>query len=72
MGINILLSQSFTHMTGSEDEAKQIVENYRSGGYEIKKSTVQKKVKKGTEYWIANVIVTHVPEKEAFDQNFGE
>jgi hypothetical protein len=59
-------------MAGSEFQAKQIVENYREGGHEIKKSSVTKKVKKGVEYWIANITVTHVAEKEAFDVNFGE
>lgn len=69
MSINTLLAQSFTHMVGSEENAKAVVEKYKEQ-YTIKKSTTNKKVKKGNEYWVVNVVVEHLPEKEAFDIYF--
>jgi len=69
--LNILLGQSFKHMAGSEAAAKRIVEDYKSQ-YEIKKSSITKKVKKGMEYWIVTVEVDHVVEKDAFEMYFGE
>lgn len=69
--INVFLGQSFSHMAGSEEKANEIVENYKSK-FEVKKSLVQKKVKKGVEYWVVKVDVTFVSEKDAYDQNFGE
>lgn len=68
-GINTLLAQSFTHMTGSELDAKAVVEKYKEQ-YTIKKSTINKKTKKGNEYWIVKVDVAHLEEKEAFDIYF--
>lgn len=69
MNLNILLGQSFKHMVGSEEQAKQVVEKYESE-YTIKKSEIIKKQKKGHEYWIVNVIVDHVNEKDAFENYF--
>jgi hypothetical protein len=69
--LNILLGQSFSHMAGSEEAAKRIVEDYKSQ-YEIKKSLITKKVKKGVEYWVVSVTIDHVVEKEAFEMYFGE
>lgn len=69
--LNILLGQSFKHLAGSEAAAKKIVEDYKSK-YEIKKSSTTKKIKKGIEYWIVTVEVSHVEEKEAFEMYFGE
>lgn len=68
-GINTLLAQSFTHMTGSEPDAKAVVEKYKEQ-YTIKKSMINKKTKKGNEYWIVKVEVAHLEEKEAFDIYF--
>jgi hypothetical protein len=67
--LNILLGQSFTHMVGSEAQAKQVVESYKRE-YTIKKSTIDKKVKKGQEYWKVTVVVDHVVEKDAFEMYF--
>lgn len=69
MGLNILLGQSFTHLVGSECEANQVVEKYKTE-YTVKKSTIDKKVKKGQEYWKVIVVVDHVTEKDAFEQYF--
>lgn len=68
-GLNILLGQSFTHMVGSETQAKAVVETYKTQ-YTVKKSVIDKKVKKGQEYWKVQVVVDHVVEKDAFDQYF--
>jgi hypothetical protein len=67
--LNILLGQSFTHLVGSEQQAKDVVENYKRE-YTIKKSTIDKKVKKGQEYWKVTVVVDHVNEKDAFEMYF--
>lgn len=67
--LNILLGQSFTHMVGSEQQAKDVVEGYKRE-YTIKKSTISKKVKKGQEYWTVKVEVDHVVEKDAFEMYF--
>jgi hypothetical protein len=69
--LNVLMGQVFKHMAGSEEGAKKIVEDYRKE-YDIKKSSVQRKVKKGLEHWIVTVEVSFISEKDAFDQNFGE
>ncbi len=69
--LNILMAQSFTHLVGTEEEGKEVVERYRKD-FEIKKSSLQKKVKKGVEYWVVKVDVTFVNEKEAFDMYLGE
>jgi hypothetical protein len=69
--LNVLMGQVFKHMSGSEEGAKKIVEDYRSE-YDIKKSSVQRKVKKGVEYWVVTVEVSFISEKDAFDSNFGE
>ena len=68
--LNVLLSQSFKHMTDSEANAKKIVEEYVNGGYDLKKSVISRKVKKGVEYWTVTVDVQHVIEKDAFEINF--
>lgn len=69
--LNILLGQSFTHMVGSEKQAQAVVEKYKSE-YTVKKSTIDKKVKKGQEYWKVTVVVDHVSEKDAFSIYFDE
>jgi hypothetical protein len=69
--LNILLGQSFTHMVGSESQAKRVVEDYKAE-YTIKKSTIDKKVKKGMEYWKVTVVIDHVSEKDAFGMYFDE
>lgn len=69
MSLNILMAQSFTHMVGSEQEAKTVVEGYKEE-YTIKKSTIDKKTKKGQEYWTVKVEVVHLVEKEAFEMYF--
>jgi hypothetical protein len=71
MDLNVLLGQSFTHMAGSEAAAEKIVEDYRAH-HDIKKSAIQRKVKKGVEFWIVRVEISFVSEKDAFDMNFGE
>lgn len=71
LSINVLLGQSFTHMADDEASAKKIVEDYRVN-YDIKKSSIQQKTKKGNTYYIVNVVVTFVSEKDAFDMNFGD
>lgn len=71
MAINVLLKQSFTHMAGSEEEGKAIIEKYREE-YDINKSTNHRKVKKGSEYWVVTVEVTHIVEKDAFDAYISE
>ncbi len=67
--LNILLGQSFTHMVGSEQQANSVVENYKKE-YTVKKSTIDKKVKKGQEYWKVTVVVDHVSEKDSFEMYF--
>lgn len=67
--LNILLGQSFTHMVGSEQQAKDVVEKYKQE-YTIKKSTIDKKVKKDQKYWKVTVVVDHVVEKDAFEIYF--
>jgi hypothetical protein len=67
--LNILLGQSFTHMVGSEKQAEEVVEKYKQE-YSVKKSTIDRKVKKGQEYWKVTVVVDHVVEKDAFEQYF--
>jgi hypothetical protein len=69
--LNILLGQSFKHMVGSEEQAEAVVEKYKSE-YTIKKSTIDKKIKKGCEYWVVTVHIDHVVEKEAFSMYFDE
>ena len=69
--LNILLGQSFVHMVGSEKQAKEVVEKYKNE-YTIKKSTIDKKVKKGQEYWKVTVVADHVSEKDAFGMYFDE
>lgn len=67
--LNILMGQSFTHMVGSEKQAKGVVEDYKKE-YTIKKSTIDKKTKKGQEYWKVTVVVDHIAEKDAFASYF--
>lgn len=67
--LNILIGQSFTHIVGSEEQAEQTVEKYKEK-YSVKKSTIDKKVKKGQEYWKVTVIVEHLSEKDAFATYF--
>lgn len=69
--LNILLGQSFSHMVGSEEQANEVVENYKSE-YTVKKSTIDRKSKKGMEYWVVKVEVTHVVEKDAFEMYFDD
>lgn len=69
--LNILLGQSFTHMVGSEAQAKSVVEEYKKE-YTIKKSTIDKKTKKGQDYWKVTVVVDHLSEKDAFGMYFDE
>lgn len=67
--INLLLGQSFTHLADSEQQAEAIVEKYKEE-YTVKKSTIDKKVKKGVEYWKVQIVVDHVTEKDAFSMYF--
>lgn len=67
--LNILLGQSFKHMAGSEEEAVEIVDKYKSE-FNVKKSTIDKKNKKGQEYFIVTVQIDHVVEKDAFELYF--
>lgn len=69
--LNIMMGQSFTHMVGSEEQANEVVEKYKEQ-YTIKKSTIDKKTKKGNEYWVTKVEISHVLEKDAFDMYFDE
>ena len=69
--LDILLEQTFVHMVGSEQQADDVIENYKSK-HSIKKATTDKKVKKGMEYWKVTVVVEHASEKDSFDAYFGE
>lgn len=69
--LNILMSQQFVHLTDTEEGAQEIVETYKNG-YTVKQSNIQRKVKKGVEYFVVKVTVTHLEEKDAFDTYFGE
>lgn len=69
--LNILLVQSFNHMAGSEEQAKEIVEDYAKK-HNLKRSQITHKTKKGVEFWIVSVTISHVSEKDAFDMYFGE
>ena len=65
----VLIAQSFTHLAKTEKEATQIVEEYKSE-YNVKKATVDRKVKKQTEYWKVYVVVESLSEKDAFELYF--
>lgn len=67
--LNILLGQSFKHMVGSEEQAEAVVEAYKQE-YNVKKSTIDKKVKKGSTYWVVTVQIDHVVERDAFELYF--
>lgn len=67
--LNLLLGQSFKHMVDSEKEANEVVETYKSS-MNVKKSTIDKKTKKGQEYWVVTVQIDHVVEKDAFELYF--
>lgn len=67
--LNILVGQSYTHMVGSEEQAEVVVEKYKEQ-HTVKKSTIDKKVKKGQEFWEVKVEVEHLSKKEAFDTYF--
>lgn len=68
--LNILIGQSFTHIAGSEKQAEVIVEKYKQEYPTVKKSTIDRKVKKGQEYWKVTVVLDHISEKDAFETYF--